>query len=475
MAESDYLRAVEDMEGHYRPCACRSGTPFFNVRLADNEHSHKTTRSGKLYRTLYQHDRDTILYSASFRRLKWKTQIFPEHTADQLRTRLDHTLEVAQISRHLARQLRLNEDLVDAIALAHDIGHTPFAHSGERALHQYLRRKGKDLGAEVDGFKHNWQSLRVVDKLERSYPELNGLNLTRAVRLGILKHTTLHYPAPHEHEPCSCDMTIELESDFDPNDPSTDLLEVQLVHVADDFAQAVHDFEDALVSDSMSLEEIVRNPQEYGILKSCLEEIEKRGLKVDKLKLERGEHRDCLVARLRSELIFQLTIDCISSSSARIEAWEKENFGGPLADGIKMFNYHTETNKHFPNLIALDKLREPFDGFKRMLLQKVVQSERVSRMDGKSEFLLRRILDIYLEKPLQAHDHVLHDYERAKETLGDTEIRQKSRDELPAILNEMRNDPLFLRVAVDYVAGMTDRYAIREFDQLYSAYPRADL
>ena len=164
------MERVWEFERHYKPYACRSSTPFFSETHCKmsrvNISYHEETPEGSVYRTTFQHDRDKILYCPSFRRLRLKSQIFPEHIGDYLRTRLDHTLEVAQIARHLARQLGLNEDLVDAIALAHDIGHAPFAHSGERALQNFLHSY-KEF--ELDGFKHNWQSLRVVDKLDRSY------------------------------------------------------------------------------------------------------------------------------------------------------------------------------------------------------------------------------------------------------------------------------------------------------------------
>jgi dGTPase len=181
MHHNEHLRKLES---HYRACACRSTTPFFSERKygrEKNTSSHTTDEEDRDYRTYFQHDRDKILYSRSFKRLRLKTQILPEHIADYLRTRSDHTLEVSQIARHLARQLRLNEDLVDAIALAHDIGHTPFAHSGERALHKFL------IMNKCDGFKHNWQGLRVVDKLEEAYPEINGVKSDKSGKAWYLE------------------------------------------------------------------------------------------------------------------------------------------------------------------------------------------------------------------------------------------------------------------------------------------------
>ncbi|MHC4529075.1 MAG: deoxyguanosinetriphosphate triphosphohydrolase family protein, partial [Planctomycetota bacterium] len=301
--EAHLRKHVDKMEAHYRGCACRSRTPFFSKREHEAVCSHVYDPLGTVYRTLYQHDRDKILYSPSFRKLRLKTQVFPEHAADRFRTRLDHTLEVAQIARHLARQLRLNEDLVDAIALAHDICHTPFGHSGERALHRYLKDKG------LDGLKHNWQGLRLVDKLEPAYPKTPGLNLTRAVRIGIVKHTGLSYNGDVAEQRCTCDMTDELEEDFDPKEQSNDIIEVQLVQLADEFAQLVHDFEDALGSGIITLQDIVRPEAKYPLIDRCITELGKKCIYASDFDLGNEQHCSQLLARIRSELIFQLTVD----------------------------------------------------------------------------------------------------------------------------------------------------------------------
>ncbi len=468
MSPNNYLKHIEDLESHYRICACRSSTPFFKKRLYDDEFGHTRDLKGKYYRTHYQHDRDKILYSPSFRRLKFKTQIFPEHTADHLRTRLDHTLEVAQISRHLARQLKLNEDLVDAIGLAHDIGHTPFAHSGERAFNNFL------LEHDGDGFKHNWQGLRIVDKLEKTYEKIPGLDLTRAVRIGILNHTKLRYKEMKDHQTCYCEMEKELEKDFDPRAKYVDLLEVQLVRMADEFAQEVHDFEDAIISDSISLAEVVRNKSQYGIIEECLKNIEEKSeTKINNIDLTNGENRDFLLSRIRSELIFQLTIDCLQTSSDKIDNWEASNFGGPPKDGIRKFNRFVKDRNDFPPFISLGKMKIPFEKFKDQIYEKVVKTERISRMDGRADYIIRRILKVHLNKPLQVHDLVFERYKHEKGLDKTLDFRQ-CREEDNQII-KLKGDPVFRRSVIDYIAGMTDRFAIREYDQLYSAYPRVDL
>jgi dGTPase len=185
------------------------------------------------YRTEFQRDRDRIVHSTAFRRLEYKTQVFVNHEGDHYRTRLTHTLEVAYIARSIARALRLNEDLTEAIALAHDLGHTPFGHSGEEALNDLLRDHG--------GFEHNLQGLRVVDRLETRYPDFPGLNLTFELREGILKHHS-HYDDPRVPD----DLKLE------PN-PS---LECQVVNMADEIAYNCHDIDDGLSSGILNEEQL---------------------------------------------------------------------------------------------------------------------------------------------------------------------------------------------------------------------------
>jgi len=182
-------------------------------------------------RTVFQRDRDRIVHSTAFRRMEYKTQVFLPHEGDHFRTRLTHTIEVAQISRTLARNLCLNEDLIEAVALVHDVGHTPFGHSGEDILNELL--------ADSGGFNHNLQSLRVVDVLEQRYPEHPGLNLSYEVREGIVKHET-SVPLTHP--------------DFDPKQRPS--LEASLVDIADEIAYNAHDIDDGLRSGLITFDDI---------------------------------------------------------------------------------------------------------------------------------------------------------------------------------------------------------------------------
>src|SRR3989338_6109812 len=197
--------------------------PYAQKSALSKGRRHKEEEHG--YRSCYQRDKDRIIYSTAFRRLEYKTQVFVNHEGDYYRTRLTHTLEVCQIAKSIARALKLNEDLVEAISLAHDLGHTPFGHSGEDALHELMRDYG--------GFDHNTQGLRVVDYLEERYPDFSGLNLTYEVREGIIKHSTpFDKPRP----------AIPFEAKGSP------LLEIQVVDIADEIAYDNHDLDDGITS-----------------------------------------------------------------------------------------------------------------------------------------------------------------------------------------------------------------------------------
>ena len=207
-------------------------------------------------RSEFQRDRDRIVHSTAFRRLVYKTQVFVNHEGDLFRTRLTHSLEVAQLGRSIARSLQLNEDLVEAIALAHDLGHTPFGHAGQDALHACLQA----LDATSVGFEHNMQSLRVVDSLEESYPRFNGLNLTFETREGILKHCSRRNAERMTlHEPGGVARRFVTQSSTDCNDSPRWLqpgLEAQLANLADEIAYNAHDIDDGVRSGLLTLEQL---------------------------------------------------------------------------------------------------------------------------------------------------------------------------------------------------------------------------
>ena len=206
--------------------------PYAMKSINTHGRLHKEPRAS--HRSPYQRDRDRIIHSTAFRRLEYKTQVFINHEADYYRTRLTHTIEVNQIARTIARSLKLNEDLVDAISLAHDIGHTPFGHAGEEALSELMHGYG--------GFEHNRQGLRVVDELELRYPDFRGLNLTFETREGIVKHST-DFDVPH----------LEGLLEFSEGAPT---LEAQVINSADEIAYNSHDLDDGLKSGYIELSEL---------------------------------------------------------------------------------------------------------------------------------------------------------------------------------------------------------------------------
>lgn len=253
---------------------------------SEGSRGRRDQESPSRFRTVYQRDRDRIIHSAAFRRLEYKTQVFVNHEGDHYRTRLTHTLEVAQISRSIARALRLNEDLVEAISLAHDLGHSPFGHAGEDALAELMKDHG--------GFNHNLQSLRVVDLLEKRYPGFDGLNLSWEVRESIVKH------GDHNLGEIMC----EFDKDHQP------LLEAQLADIADSLAYDNHDIDDGLRSNFISLDDL-RNIRLWA-------EAEEHVAKQYPEKLE----TNTLVARIVSHLIDRQINDLVETTANVIEKAE---------------------------------------------------------------------------------------------------------------------------------------------------------
>lgn len=451
---------IAKMEAHFRSCACKSSTPYFSARQDKTENDHASEQMDTMVRTFYQHDRDKILYSHSFRRLRLKTQIFPEHVADHLRTRLDHTLEVAQIARHLARQLGLNEDLVDAISLGHDIGHTPFAHSGERALNKYLKK------FELNGFKHNWQGLRIVDILEKAYPNQKGINLTNAVRIGILKHTQRRYRDDPDYI-CDCDMGTILEKGFDPELKKYEIFEIQIVQIADDIAGVIHDIEDSLIANTYTLNDIFHNHLNSELIKQVVQNLKRKGITYSSSNPKNNIDISILLSRLRSELIYLLTLDIVETSRKEINTWESS----VIEKSEINFNKFISDGNEFPIIIKLNVHKESFSQLKQNLSNNVISSERVNRMDEKADRMIENLLDAYKHSPRLLPDTVLESFKKNAGIKKSENIRKWDENEL----KRLEKNNIFIRSIVDYVSGMTDRYALREYDLLFSAYPRASL
>ena len=343
-------------------------------------------------RSEFQRDRDRIIHSTAFRRLEYKTQVFVNHEGDLFRTRLTHSLEVAQIGRTIARLLHVNEDLVEAVALAHDLGHTPFGHAGQDALNACMREHG--------GFEHNLQSLRVVDLLEERYAEFDGLNLSFEAREGILKHCSLAH----------AEKLGEVGRRFiDKQQPS---LEAQIANLADEIAYNNHDVDDGLRSGLITLEQL----SEVQIFARHLDEVRA------KYPVLTGRR---VVTETVRRIINTLVIDLVDTTRANIE-----RAGATSIDEVRAA----------PPLAAfspalLDEHRE----LKRFLLRHLYRHYRVARMSAKAS---RIISDLYAA------------------FTGDARLLPPEHQERESLEGA--------RAVADYIAGMTDRYAMREHRRIFA-------
>jgi len=346
-------------------------------------------------RTAFQRDRDRIVHSSAFRRLEYKTQVFVNHEGDYYRTRLTHSLEVSQITRTLARALKLNEDLSEAIALAHDLGHTPFGHSGESVLNNLMKNHG--------GFEHNLQSLRVVDHLEDKYPGFNGLNLTWEVREGIIKHSS-----EHDHP--------ELMEEFEPERNPT--IEAQLVNLADEIAYNNHDIDDGLASEMITLRQLEDIELWQENYERVLRELPQYPLKVQKHQTIRS-------------IINMLAMDLIQNVLKNLRDNEIRT-----VEEVKGFKGHVVS---FSPAVSR-KHKE----LKMFLRRNMYSHYRVTRMAVKAERFITELFKAYDNNPKQLPPQVF--------------------DQIGSNNKE--------RIIADYIAGMTDRYALDEYKKLFDPYEK---
>jgi dGTPase len=342
-------------------------------------------------RSEFQRDRDRIVHSTAFRRLEYKTQVFVNHEGDLFRTRLTHSLEVAQIGRTLARMLGLDEDLAETIALAHDLGHTPFGHVGQDVLNECMQEYG--------GFEHNLQSLRVVDELEQKYAEFDGLNLTFEAREGILKH-------------CAKKNAEKLgdvgERFLKGQQPS---LEAQITNLADEIAYNNHDVDDGLRSGLISLEQL----EEVALFARQLGEVRQRYPRLNGRRLIHETVR---------RMINTLVVDMVEQTRRNLAEHQPQTI-----DDVRAC----------PPLAAFSPaVRQESLELKRFLFNNLYRHYRVERMSDKARRLLRELFEAFTQNP----------------RLLPPEHRERAEADLH-------------RAVADYIAGMTDRYAIREHRRIY--------
>lgn len=378
------MSMITAYEAQLAPYAARS----------DNSLGRQTPEASPQTRSEFQRDRDRIIHCAAFRRLEYKTQVFVNHEGDLFRTRLTHSIEVAQIARSLARNLQLNEDLVEAISLAHDLGHTPFGHAGQDALNACM----KDYG----GFEHNLQSLRVVDALEQRYGAFDGLNLSFETREGILKHCSLP----------NAQLLGEVGRRFiEKKQPS---LEAQLTNLADEIAYNNHDIDDGLRSGLLTLDQL----QEVGLFARYFAEVQTEFAGIS--------GRRAINETVR-RMINALVVDLIETSRSNISKAGIQS----IADV-----------RNAPPLIGFSNaMKEEAQTLKRFLRKNLYQHYQVNRMTSKARRIVTDLFDIFLSGP----QLLPPDYQ-----IEESDLNAQAR-----------------RVA-DYIAGMTDRYAMREYRKLFA-------
>jgi dGTPase len=394
------------------------------------------------YRTSFQHDRDRILHARAFRRLKHKTQVYVPYTGDHPRTRLTHTLEVAQVARTLSRALGLNEDLTEAIGLAHDLGHTPFGHSGERVLIQILAGKVPScplpdrVVRTVGTFKHNYHSIRVVDLLEQRYDH-PGLNLTDQVREGIIKHTTWNVRFPF---PLATTAGLRLSKPCH--------LEGQAVALADEIAQQTHDLEDGLYAEAVSLEEIEK-------LEAAATVIEREG---EVYRRERRRWRKA--ALLQRGLIHLFVTDAIQTTARNVNRIVAKHKITDHAGWLSIADEISATTVAFSRQVAAI-----FSELKAFIYRFVINHQEVNRQDHRAQLVMSGLFRAYYGNPLTLPTYVLLRFheETGRRYLRDLPIPQIPRE----IARYYHPDARFVRLIVDHLAGMSDRYAVDEYQALY--------
>lgn len=349
-------------------------------KFAEDEHP---------YRTAYQRDRDRVIHTTAFRRLEYKTQVFIITEGDYYRTRLTHTIEVAQIGRTIARALRVNEDLTEAICLAHDLGHSAFGHSGEAALNKRM--------ADYGGFDHNFQSFRIVEKLENRFPDFRGLNLTWEVLEGILKHET-------EYDQSSV-------TDYEPEWQPT--LEAQIVNFADEIAYTTADLDDGLRSGLITPEHLA--------------EVEFWQLVTDELEINPvREFSEMDRHRVIRRLVGKEVSDVIYATNTQLETHQVKT-----VQDVRQLPEKLVT--HSPEVKRLNRQLKDF------LFDNLYQHWRVMRMDLKAKRFISDLFNAYTSSPIILPWKV------------QTVIEQRG----------------LHRTVCDYIAGMTDRFALKEYNKLF--------
>ncbi len=347
------------------------------------------------YRTVFQRDRDRIIHCTAFRRLQYKTQVFVIHEGDYYRTRLTHTTEVSQIARTIARALGLNEDLTEAISLAHDLGHTPFGHSGEDALDSCMQE------ASGGRFRHNCQSLRIIERLEDRYPDFRGLNASWELRESVIKHGFPDHPSPpNRYEPSWAP-----------------LMEERVVDVTDAIAYTNHDLDDGLKSGILSRDQL----EDISFWNEAVSTVR------DEMNTQSGERERSQVVRY---LINTMVTDLIQTTRKRLQKHQIES-----VEDVR--------NTHERLVRCSNPVQSKKEELEHALYNRLYNHHRVIRMQERAKRIVRELFDEYMRCPQLLPEP----FQRWVENVGKA------------------------RAVTDYIAGMTDRYAIKEHQELFGKGP----
>lgn len=365
---------------------------------------YKESISEKRYRSVFGNDRDRIINSSSFRRLQYKTQVFINHQGDHYRTRLTHSLEVAQIARWIASALKVNKDLAEIISLAHDLGHTPFGHSGEDILNKKMQ--------EFGGFSHNAHTLKIITKFENRFLEFEGLNLSWEMLEGVLKHNGPIRDLSKTHS-----YIKEYNDKFDLDITRFPSIEAQISAISDDIAYNNHDIEDSLRANLFTIEDLFQLP----VIGQTYQDIIEKYPKI---------RREVLIDEAKRHVTKIMVLDVINKT----------------LDNIKKFNIKGEEDVRNHNNFLVefsDDMKHSAQILKKFFRDNVYFHFKLNRVRAKSDNIISELFDFYINNPESLPD----EYYAAAKNITD-------KQELAILIS-------------DYIAGMTDRYAIKEFKELY--------
>jgi dGTPase len=450
------------------------------------------------FRTIFARDRDRILYSKDFLRLKGKTQIFVAGYDDHMRDRLTHTLEVANISNKISSIFKLSVDLTNAIAYGHDIGHTPFGHAGERILNGILNGCFKIVNTKFvpkdnnRGFKHNWQGIRVVRDLNKNYTSTEGFNLSKYTEWGILHHTKLNNRKCERiinnmicgnnfeiYKDCNCvdeyriDFYKELYSDVDKIENLS--LEALIVEKSDEIAQRHHDIEDGLIGELITVNDIIHFfPKKNTPLFNILNDEEKKIISI----LESNElQRIQSILKKVTHFILSLYIrDLIKNSEKNLHNYKmKYNLTNPH----EFYTHRLKNNVKIEELLSLidfsEELKEIDKNLKKFLKSKILNSLIAQSMDSKAEYIILKLVDAYMERPQYLPKNTITSIlERISTQCSELFNRDDLQDVREFVANkhftklkDVNYFNCFLRGVCDFIAGMTDDFAYKQFDLIY--------